>query len=174
MLFCPFLTPFSSRETTTPHNLISVHYTVLWLLTALQFLLLLTSVMGHCWLSRLPLIFLLYFNSWLLANNSHYNLSYLTMSVFLWLAFISKPLFHYLLFGLFNEIRNLLKNWLVGLYFCCLFFSSRRFLPCDRNSIMSLLYTSIKLIIDTHSAPTVHVHAIHTGREMMMSVGCSV
>jgi hypothetical protein len=35
---------------------------------------------------------------------------------------------------------------------------------------MFLLYPSIKHIIDTHSAPSVNVHAVYTGREMAMPV----
>lgn len=92
------------------------------------------------------------------------------MSVSLWLAFIRKPLSHYS-FCLLYEICNLLNCWLVGLYFCCLFLSSSRFLLCDRNSVMFLLYTIIKHIVDTHCTySTVHLHAIYTGRVMVASV----
>jgi hypothetical protein len=93
-----------------------------WLLTALQALLPLTSVIGHCWPSCLPLIFLLYFNSWLVDNNSHYKLF---NNVCVLVASLhhqtSVPLFIWP----FYEICNLLNCWLVGLHFCCLFLSSR-------------------------------------------------
>lgn len=87
----------------------------------------------------------------------------------LWLAFIRKPLSRHS-FCLLYEICNLLNCWLVGLCFCCLFPSSSRFLPCDRNSLTLLLYTIVKHRVDTYStycACLCHVHSKGNGRSVV-------